>query len=107
MLPFAVSLWFATVVAVDLPAAVELPLPGQAKLLSGNEAKTLVLEDFIRFDPHYPENRERLGNRLDSLGQQLAKLQAAGNQMECSNEIYSEAHGSFATRPIGRVSNIG
>jgi hypothetical protein len=51
----------------------------------------LVLEDFIRFDPHYPENRERLGNRLDSLGQQLAKLQEAGNPMECSTEIYFEA----------------
>jgi hypothetical protein len=34
--------------------------------------------------------RACLGN-LDSLGQQLANLQAAGNQMECSNEIYSEA----------------
>jgi hypothetical protein len=91
MLPFAVSLWFAMVVGIDLPAAVELSLPGHANLLSGDEAKKLVLEDFIRFDPHYPENRERLGNRLDSLGQQLAKLQEAGNQMECSTEIYFEA----------------
>src|SRR6476661_6112773 len=91
MLPLALSFGCATSVGIDLPPAAELPLPGQAKLLSGDEAKKLVLEDFIRFDPHYAETRERLGNRLDSLGQELAKLQAAGNQMECSSEIYFEA----------------
>ena len=91
MLAFAVSLLFAMGIGIDLPAATELPLPGQAKLLSGDEAKRLVLEDFIRFDPHYSENRERLGGRLDGLGQRLAELQAAGNQMECSSQIYFEA----------------
>src|SRR6516165_2766128 len=91
MLAFTVSLLFAMGIGIDLPAATELPLPGQAKLLSGDEAKRLVLEDFIRFDPHYSENRERLGGRLDGLGQRLAELQAAGNQMECSSQIYFEA----------------
>src|SRR5215472_7537693 len=83
----ALSLGVAT---VELPAA-ELPAPGEAMLISGNDIKTLVVQEFTRFDPHYLDNRERLGNRLDASGRQLAELQAAGNEMECSNEIYLEA----------------
>jgi hypothetical protein len=90
MFSFAVTLCLGAIVGIELPAA-ELPHPGQAKRLSGDQAKALILADFIRFDPHYSENRQRLGDRLNGLGQQLAKLQAAGNEMECSNEIYSEA----------------
>src|SRR6516165_1237624 len=71
--------------------ADELPDPGEATLLPGNDVKALVLKDFIQFDSRYVEHREQFGRRLDSLGRQLADLQAAGNQMECSNEIYLEA----------------
>src|SRR5262245_56107519 len=76
--------------AADRPAG-EFPDPSQAKLLTGSEVKALVQRDFIRFDPNYVEHREWFGRRLDSLGRQLADLQAAGNEMECSNEIYLEA----------------
>src|SRR5215469_179027 len=71
--------------------AVDFPDPGEARLLAGNGVKALVLKDFIRFDSHYVQHRDQLGLRLDGLGRQLAELQASGNEMECSNEIYLEA----------------
>src|SRR5262249_52781133 len=71
--------------------ADEYPDPGETKLLRGTEVKALVLRDFIRFDSRYVGHREQFGHRLDTLARQLAALQAAGNEMECSNEIYLEA----------------
>ena len=62
-----------------------------AKILSGREIQALILQDFIRFDPDYVVHRQRLGRWLDSLGWRLAALQASGDHMECSNEIYLEA----------------
>ena len=89
-LPLTLALSLGIAVSVvqpgELPAA-ELPAPGEAMLISGKDIKTLVVQEFTRFDPHYLDNRERLGNRLDALGHQLAELQAAGNEMECANEI--------------------
>ena len=89
MLAFAAVLCFA--LRSTGPFAAGLPDPADAMLLRGNEVKALVQKDFIRFDPNYLEHHERLGQRLDGLGQRLAGLQAAGNEMECSNEIYLEA----------------
>jgi hypothetical protein len=89
ILPSAVALCLAVVTAD--PLAAELRIPGEAKLLSGDDIKSMILMDFTRFDPEYLENRERLGGRLDGLGRRLADLQAAGHEMECSNEIYLEA----------------
>ncbi|MBV8652199.1 MAG: hypothetical protein JO255_12080, partial [Alphaproteobacteria bacterium] len=74
----------------DLHAA-EFVVPGQAALLSGDDIKTMISADFARFDPHYLDERGRFGSRLDDLGRRLADLQAAGHEMECSNEIYLEA----------------
>jgi hypothetical protein len=71
--------------------ADEFPDPGEAKLLTGSEVKALVLRDFTRFDPQYAAHQQRWGARLDGLTQRLTALQAAGNEMECSNEIYLEA----------------
>jgi len=85
------TLAFCLGVAAEDLLAAELPTPGKAKLLSGSDLQELILNDFTRLDPHYLDNRERLGKRLDSLELQLAGLQSAGNQMECSNEIYLEA----------------
>jgi hypothetical protein len=89
MLAFAAVLCFA--LRSTGPFAAGLPDPADAVLLRGNEVKALVQKDFIRFDPNYLGHHERLGQRLDGLGQRLAGLQAAGNEMECSNEIYLEA----------------
>jgi hypothetical protein len=77
-----------------VPAGVsfaDLPDPNEGTFLRGSEIKAVILKDFIRFDPHYVAHRQRLGDRLDSLAKRLAALQAAGNEMECSNQIYLEA----------------
>ena len=84
------------------PCAADLPDPSQIELLTGSEVKALVQRDFIQFDPRYVENREQFGRRLAGLGRRLASLQKAGNEMECSNEIYLEArwlHGYTADWP--------
>jgi hypothetical protein len=79
-----------SVATVTLSAAEPSDFP-VAKILSGREIQTLILKDFIRFDPDYVAHRQRLGRWLDSLGWRLAALQASGDHMECSNEIYLEA----------------
>lgn len=71
--------------------SADLPAPDKGKLLSGAEMKALILGDFIRYDPDYIEHRKRLGDRLDQMMARLSALQAAGHEMECSNQIYLEA----------------
>jgi hypothetical protein len=75
----------------SIRSVVSRRVPGEAKLLTGSEVKALVLRDFSRFDPQYVAHQQRWGARLDSLTQRPTALQAAGNEMECSNEIYLEA----------------
>jgi hypothetical protein len=67
------------------------PDPGKAEFLSGAAAASLIEKDFLQFDPHYLEHREQFGHRLDGLARRISILQASGQQMECSNEIYLEA----------------
>jgi hypothetical protein len=76
------------------PAGVslaDLPDPSEGTFFRGSKIKTVTLKDFIRFDPNYVAHRERFEGRLDSLAKRLAALQANGNEMECSNQIYLEA----------------
>lgn len=77
--------------AAGTARSADLPAPDEGKRLSGDEIKALILSDFIRYDPSYIEHRKRLANRLDRLTARLSALQAAGNEMECSNQIYLEA----------------
>src|SRR5918995_6044269 len=69
----------------------ELPNPNEGTFLRGSEIRAVILKDFIRFDPQYVAHRQRFGDRLDRLAKRLAALQADGNEMECSNQIYLEA----------------
>jgi hypothetical protein len=77
-----------------VPAGVsfaELPDPNEGTFLRGSEIRAVILKDFIRFDPQYVAHRQRFGDRLDRLAKRLAALQADGNEMACSNQIYLEA----------------
>src|ERR687898_1945671 len=77
-----------------LPACMSfagLPDPDKGTFLRGNEITEVIIRGFIRFDPHYVAHRQRFGERLDLLAGRLAALQADGNEMECSNQIYLEA----------------
>jgi hypothetical protein len=69
----------------------ELSNGTEVRLLAGDEAKALIQADFIRFDPSYLDHQTSFGDRLARLGKRLSDLQAAGHDLECSNEIYLEA----------------
>src|SRR4051812_23838231 len=69
----------------------DLANPNEGTSLPGSEITAIVLKDFIRFDPQYVAHRQRSVDRLDHLAKRLAALQADGNEMECSNQIYLEA----------------
>jgi hypothetical protein len=71
--------------------ANRLPAPETATL-RGQTAKTLIEADFIAYDPSYKAQEARLGGRLFNLAADLARLQAGGNDMKCSNQIYLEAN---------------
>jgi hypothetical protein len=88
---FRIAISVCLGVAALGPATAEPSDYHSGKILSGREIQALILQDFIRFDPNYLEHRQRFGRWLDSLGWRLATLQAAGRQLECSNEIYLEA----------------
>jgi hypothetical protein len=89
MVAFVLAAWLCTV-----PAGVsfaKLPDPNEGTFLRGSEIRAVILKDFIRFDPQYVAHRQRFGDRLDRLAKRLAALQADGNEMACSNQIYLEA----------------
>src|SRR4051812_33590701 len=96
MVAFALAACLGTV-----PTGVsfaELPNPNEGTSLPGSEIRAVILKDFIRFDPQYITHRQRFGDRLDRLAKRLAALQAEGNEMECSNQIYLEAGQSGEAR---------
>jgi hypothetical protein len=87
----ATSLSFFLALAAPVGRAADVPIDTAAKLLSGSEATALIQADFIRFDPHYLEQREKFDVRLTELAKRLGELQASGHSMDCSTEIYLEA----------------
>ena len=62
---------------------------------SGAEITAMIRADFVRYDSHYEERKTSFGSRLHSLAQELAALQASGNDMPCSTQIYLEAQWLF------------
>src|SRR5260221_5301504 len=86
---------FAVAVCLGIAAAgasfADLPDPNEGSFRAGSEIRALILKDFVRFDPQYVAHRQLWGDRLEGMARRLAALQAEGNAMECSNEIYLEA----------------
>ncbi|MFB3111063.1 MAG: hypothetical protein ACE10G_03425, partial [Gemmatimonadales bacterium] len=68
-----------------------LELAPSVETISGSELEALIERDFIAYDPNYLEQRRVFGERLHELASRLAEIQATGNPMECSNQIFLEA----------------
>ena len=60
-------------------------------VVCADKTQTLITEQFVRYDPDYLENRERYGARLNALSKQMAELEAQGQELQCSKQIYLEA----------------
>ena len=58
---------------------------------SGVETQRLIERDFMAFDPAYKARRVLAGERLQALAERLAAVQATGNAMACSNQIFLES----------------
>jgi len=67
----------------------------QASFTSGTEIEALIQAGFLAHDPDYREHQAAFGPRLRALAGELAAIQATGNDMPCSNQIYLEAKWLF------------
>jgi hypothetical protein len=60
-------------------------------LAMGSQIKHIIETDFSSYDHDYLQKRELYGRTLSTLAEQLAAIQAKGNEMACSNQIFLEA----------------
>jgi hypothetical protein len=85
-----------SLVALSLLSCAQIeqpPFAGEADALSvaGQEIERLITSDFIAYDPNYLQHKAVYGDRLHALARELAAIQATGNEIACSNQIYLEA----------------
>jgi hypothetical protein len=65
--------------------------PNQASAVSGDEMNAMIEADFVAHNPDYRGQRIHFGERLRALAESLAGIQATGNIMACSTQMYLEA----------------
>ncbi len=53
--------------------------------------KELIQQEFLKFDPQYLEKRKLYETDLTQLAGEIARAEAAGRDMHCSQQIYLEA----------------
>jgi hypothetical protein len=63
----------------------------RAAVVMGTQIKRIIKADFTRYDHDYQRKREADGRILQNLAARLAAMQAEGNEMACSNQIFMEA----------------
>ena len=63
----------------------------EAPTARGAEIEALIERNFIAYDPDYLARKAEFGARLHALAARLAALQASGNEMACSTQIFLEA----------------
>jgi hypothetical protein len=85
-----------SLVALSLLSCAQLEQPhfaGKADALAvaGPEIERLITRDFIAYDPNYLQHKAVYGGRLHALAHELATIQATGNEIACSNQIYLES----------------
>ena len=89
---FGLTAAFPAAAAEEVEELEASPLAYRDEVLvaSGAEMESLIERDFIAFDPAYKERRKPAGERLHDLAGRLATIQATGNGMACSNQIFLE-----------------
>ncbi|WP_208248864.1 hypothetical protein WGT02_04615 [Rhizobium sp. T1470] len=55
------------------------------------DMRDVVVREFEAFDPNYRERRQQYAERLGALAARIAAEQAAGNTLQCSEQMYLEA----------------
>lgn len=53
--------------------------------------RDIIVREFEAFDPNYRERRQHYAERLEALAAGIAAEQAAGNTLQCSEQLYLEA----------------
>jgi hypothetical protein len=48
--------------------------------------------DFVAYDPHYPENHDRLSKELDALQAEMIRQQRNGRKTNCARQVFLECH---------------
>src|SRR5579871_1122007 len=66
------------------------PIEEPASVIGG-DAEALIATGFTAYDPDHQKHMARYGRRLAALATSLARIQATGNDMACSTQIYLEA----------------
>lgn len=74
----------------------------EARTARGAEIEALIEQDFVAYDPDYLARKAEFGARLHALAARLAALQAGGNEMACSTQIFSR--GEVALSPHGPLA---
>ncbi len=88
------SSWFLAVLAwghVCSAHASDLPDVGETELVFGSDAVEFVDSMLIAYDPAYPQNHAARVVRLDSLAHTLFDREAAGEDLDCSRQLFVEA----------------
>ncbi|MCV9963339.1 hypothetical protein OIU34_15640 [Pararhizobium sp. BT-229] len=74
-----------------------LALAGVAMLISAPSAafaddmRDVIVREFEAFDPKYRERRQHYAERLEALAARISSEQAAGNTLQCSQQMHLEA----------------
>ncbi len=55
------------------------------------DMRDVIVREFEAFDPNYRERRQHYAERLEALAARIATEQAAGNTLQCSEQMYLEA----------------
>ena len=68
-------------------------LSGSPPVVFANQVdmRNVIVREFEAFDPHYQERRQHYAKRLEALETRIAGEQAAGNTLQCSEQLYLEA----------------
>jgi hypothetical protein len=82
--PFLFTLWL---VASSWAAASEVPQLPQAD----REANARMERDFLAYDPHYKEEKEKRIERIRAVAREVLEKESSGQKTACSHQILFEA----------------
>jgi hypothetical protein len=83
-----IAVGFAGSATADI---TELPMLRQGSTVaSGTTAKTLLINQFSRYDPHYLRRQAAFEERLQKDAKRIAQLETGGRALPCTRQIFQE-----------------